>query len=191
MEVTYLWCVLDETMSGEPMAWNVINKINNKLKFLYRKNRFLSPELRRMLCSALVHPHFDYARPGTCPKKKIQIIQNKCVRICVWLDKMYHISEEDFKLINWLPTSKRVDQYINTIKFKFVNNTWPYYLKNLFEFSPHCWIDTRDKFAKLKLPFRKTNMGQIDIDIHIYIYIYMEAICYHIEWFLYDGSRSQ
>ena len=33
-DVTYLRCVLEETMSGEPMALNVINKINGKLKFL-------------------------------------------------------------------------------------------------------------------------------------------------------------
>ena len=44
-EVTYLGCVLDETMSGEPIALKVLNKINGKLKFLYRKNKFLSPEL--------------------------------------------------------------------------------------------------------------------------------------------------
>ena len=43
------------------MALSVINKINNKLKFLYRKNRFLTPTLRRLLCNALIQPHFDYA----------------------------------------------------------------------------------------------------------------------------------
>ena len=76
-------------------------------------------------------------------------------------DKIYHISEEDFRLINCLPTSKRVDQCINTIiTFKFVNNTCPHYLKEIFEFAPYCRIDTRNKFAKLKIPFRKTNMGQ-------------------------------
>ena len=75
------------------------------------------------------------------------------------LTKTGHISAKDFKLINWLPTSKKVDQCINTITSKFVNNTWPYYLKNFFEFAPHCRIDTRNKFAKLKIPFRKTNMG--------------------------------
>ena len=58
-EVTYLGCVLDETMSGEPMALKFINKINGKLKFLYRKNRFLSPELRRMFCNALIQQYFD------------------------------------------------------------------------------------------------------------------------------------
>ena len=48
-KVKYLGCVLDETMSEEAMALNVVNKINNKLKFLYRKNSFLTPILRRLL----------------------------------------------------------------------------------------------------------------------------------------------
>ena len=165
-EVTYLGCVLDETMSGEPMALKVINKINGKLKFLYTKNRFLSSELQRMLCNALIQPHFDYACPAWYPnltektKKKIQIMQNKCIRFCLRLDKMHHISDEDFRWISWLPTNKRVDQCINTITFKFVNDTCSYYLKEIFEFAPHCRIDTRNKFAKLKISFRKTNMGQ-------------------------------
>ena len=51
---------MDETMSGEPMALKVMNKINGKLKFSYRKNSFLTPGRRRMLCHALIHPHFDY-----------------------------------------------------------------------------------------------------------------------------------
>ena len=72
---------------------------------------------------------------------------------------MHHISEEDFRLINWLSTSKRVNQCINNITFKFVSNTYPYYLKEIFEFAPYCRIETRNEFAKLKIPFRKTNMG--------------------------------
>ena len=35
-KVTYLGCILDETMSGESMALKVINKINSRLKFLHR-----------------------------------------------------------------------------------------------------------------------------------------------------------
>ena len=45
-KVKYLGCMLDETVSGETMALSIINKINNKLKFLYRKSRFLIPTLR-------------------------------------------------------------------------------------------------------------------------------------------------
>ena len=55
---------------------------------------------------------------------------------------------------------KRVNQCLNPITFKFVNNTCSYYLKYIFEFAKHCRIDTRNKYAKLKIPFRKTNMGQ-------------------------------
>ena len=50
---TYLGCVLNETLSGEPMALKALNKINGKLKFLYSKNKFLTPTLRRMLCMLL------------------------------------------------------------------------------------------------------------------------------------------
>ena len=125
--VTYFGCMLDEMMSREPMALKVINEINDKLKFLYRKNRFPSPELQRMLCSVFIQPHFNYACPAWYPnlktKKKIQIMQSNCIRFYLRVDKMYHISEEDFRLINLLPTSKRVDQCINTTTFKFVNNT--------------------------------------------------------------------
>ena len=41
-KVKYLGCMPDEVMSGETTALSVINKINNKLKFLYQKNRFLT-----------------------------------------------------------------------------------------------------------------------------------------------------
>ena len=60
-QVTYLGCVLDETLRGEPMALKVFNEINGKLRFLYRKNKFLTPKLRRMLCNAIIQPHFGYA----------------------------------------------------------------------------------------------------------------------------------
>ena len=39
---------MNEAMSGEAMALNVRHKINNKLEFLYRKNVFLTPKLRRL-----------------------------------------------------------------------------------------------------------------------------------------------
>ena len=38
-KVKYLGCTLDETMFEETMALSVTNKINNKLKFIYRKKK--------------------------------------------------------------------------------------------------------------------------------------------------------
>ena len=53
--------LLNEIMSRETMAFNVVNKISNKLKFLYRKNSFLILALRQLLCHAFIQPHFNYA----------------------------------------------------------------------------------------------------------------------------------
>ena len=76
---------------GEPMALKALNKINVKLKFLDRKNRFLTPTLHRMLCSA--KPHVNYACSAWHSnlneklKKKTQIPQNKFIRFCLKPDK--------------------------------------------------------------------------------------------------------
>ena len=59
--VTYLGSVLDENLSGESMATKMLEEINGKLKFLYRKQNFLDSSLRRLLLNALIQPHFDYA----------------------------------------------------------------------------------------------------------------------------------
>ena len=59
-QVTYLGCILDETMSGEPMAHKTIKKTNSRLNCLFRKKHFLTASLRRLLCNALIQPYFDY-----------------------------------------------------------------------------------------------------------------------------------
>ena len=120
-------------------------------------------------CSA--KPHSDYACQTWYPnlnektKKKIQLRQNKCISLCLKLDKIYHISEEEFGLTTRLPTNKRVDQFMNTITYNFVNNTCPYYLNDIFEFAPHCKTGTRNNFSKIKKPFDKKNMGKKQIPI--------------------------
>ena len=120
-KVKYLGCMLHQTMSGETMALSLINKINNKLKFRYRKNRFLTPTLRRLLCNALIQPHFDYACSAWYPnltkksKNRIKTSQNKCIRFCLQLDKTTHISHKEFEALNWLPESERFNQCINSI----------------------------------------------------------------------------
>ena len=48
---------------------------------------------------------------------------------CIWqnqkLDKMHHISEEDYKTINWLPVDQRVQKSLNVTVFKYINNASP------------------------------------------------------------------
>ena len=166
-KVRYLGCMLDETMSGETMVLSVINKINNKLKFLYRKNRFITSTLRRLLCNALIQAHFDDTcsawYPNLTKKLKIRIktFQNKCIRFCLQLNKMTHISHKEFETLNWLPVSERFNRCINLIVFKNVNDQCPNFLKEVFQTAPKNNIQIRGSFPKLKCPFLKTNAGQM------------------------------
>ena len=73
---------------------------------------------------------------------------------------MHRISEEDFKTINWLPVDRRVQKSLNVTFFKYVNNACPYYVKEVFEYASQGRISSRNNYARLKVPFRKTTMGQ-------------------------------
>ena len=136
--MTYLGCILEETMSAESMAHKVISKVNATLKFLHRKNKYLTPNLRRLLCKALIQPHFDYACSAWYPnlskklKNRIQTSQNKCIRFCLQLDKMSHISQKEFEANNWLPFKERYSQCVNSIVFKYFDNQCPHYLNQVF-----------------------------------------------------------
>ena len=80
--------------SGESMALNGVDKINSRLKFLQRQNRFLTLPLRRLLCNALIQPLFGYACTAWFPnlskklRLRLQATQNKCIKFCLQLDKM-------------------------------------------------------------------------------------------------------
>ena len=60
LSVEYLGCLLDNNLCGESMVRKALKKINWKLKFLYRQAIFLNPACKRLLCTALIQPHFDY-----------------------------------------------------------------------------------------------------------------------------------
>ena len=63
------------------MVLKVINKINLRLKFLHRKNKFLTPALRRLLCNALIQPHLDYASSAWYPNLTQKMTQKKSRKI--------------------------------------------------------------------------------------------------------------
>ena len=54
-------------MSGESKASKVIGKVNPRLKFVHWTNKYLTPNLRRLLCNALIQLYFDYACPAWYP----------------------------------------------------------------------------------------------------------------------------
>ena len=165
-KVKYLGCILDESLNGESMCLHVLNKLNSKLKFLYRKNKFLTPSLRRLLCNALIQPHFDFACTSWFPnlnqslKKKLQTSQNKCIRFCLQLGNRSHIGIDELKKINWLNVTDRFDQCVSANIFKFFQKKSPSYMAEIFNPISKNGIGTRSGFLKLNQPSRKTKQGQ-------------------------------
>ena len=107
-KVTYLGCILDECLTRESMAMQVLPKVTSKLKFLYTKNRFLSKDLRRLLSNALIQPHFD----------KLQILQNKCISFCLQLDNQDQIGSEHFGKNIWLSINQRFEQCLSASAYR-------------------------------------------------------------------------
>jgi len=165
-KVTYLGCILDETLSGESMATHVINKVNSRLRFLYRQNRFLNIRLRRLLCNAMIQPFFDYACNAWYPnlnknlKTRLQAAQNKCIRFCLKLGDRSSIRSKEFERINWLPVHERISQTSVCSVFKFFAKTCPEYFDEIYFPAKTSGIPTRFSHQKLILPHRNTNVGQ-------------------------------
>jgi len=162
--VKYLGVTLDDRLTGKSKAESVLSKINNKLRFLYRKQKFLDKDIRRLLCNALIQPHYDLACSSWFPlltenlKKRLQISQNKCIRFCLNLGCRESISLDKFREINWLPVEERVNQSICTLIYKYLHNNVPEYIEDIFNLKIRKH-NTRNPNVLMR-PFCPTNMGQ-------------------------------
>ena len=79
------------------------------------------------------------------------------MRFCLRLDKLKHISHEEFERLNWLPVTHRFKQFVISIVFKYFNEQCPNYLNEVFGVAIESNFQLRNN---LKFPFRKTNNGQ-------------------------------
>ena len=101
--------MLHETMSRETIALSVINKMKISKHFSIEKANFNSYEE----ASSATYPNLTKKL-----KNRIQTSQNKCIRFCLQLDKMTHISHKEFETLNWLPMIEGSTLSINLIVFK-------------------------------------------------------------------------
>ena len=162
----YLGCLLDSTLSGEDMALKVLKKVNGRLRYLYRQSKYLNPRLRRMLCNALIQPHFDYACSAWYPnlnrglKVKLQIAQNKCIQFCLFMGNRDGIRYKHLKKINWLPVSERVNQIIAVSVYKFSKNLSPNYMTDIFKKTESKRRTRYSDESKINIPLRKHEYGK-------------------------------
>ena len=125
--------------------------------------------MRRLLCNALIQPHFDYACSAwyinlkKSFKTKLQVMQNKCIRFCLKLGKRTHIGAKEFNYLNWLPVEQRFHQCLCVNIFKYFNDVCPLYLKDIFQPMERTHINTGSSTLKLNQPLRKSIYGQRNV----------------------------
>ena len=49
------------------------------------------------------------------------------------LDKLKHVSHEEFERVNWLPVTYRFKKCVNSILFKYFNEQCPNYMNEVFD----------------------------------------------------------
>ena len=116
--VKYLGLTIDQHLDGEEMALSIIKKVNST--------------------SALVLCLFDYSISSwycginKTTSKKLQVAQNKVIRFILNQNIMYHISEDDFKQLNFLNIQNRAKQLRLNHVFNIFNEIGPEYLRSNF-----------------------------------------------------------
>ena len=120
------------------MATSMIQKVFARLKFLYRKMKFLNLTTKKLLVMSLIQCHFDCACSFWYPslskvlKNKLQVTQNKIIRFVLNMDSRAHLGSDVFKSLGWLLVSKRADQIILNHVFKVKSGQSPDYMVEHF-----------------------------------------------------------
>ena len=92
--------------------------------------------------------------------QKVQIAQNKCIRICLFLENRAHIGINEFRKINWLPTRERFEQCVSVRVYKFCKSISPSYMSDIFV-KNDIRHNTRKSTEMLNIPMKNTNIGLV------------------------------
>ena len=165
--VSYLGCHLDSSLGGETMALKTIQKVTGRTKFLARKFPFLDQSSLFLLANSLVSSCFDYAISSwyggltKVLKDKLQISQNRLIRLTLGLAPRAHVGKSLFLKLGWLPVHARFVQLQLNMVHNIYNNRAPEYLSSHFQRCGDTHShNTRASTADLRLPCFKTNMGK-------------------------------
>ena len=136
--VKYLGLTIDQTLSGEPTVYSILNKCTARLKFMFRHCNALDVNCRKLLYSALVQCHFDYAASAWYMgisqylKRRLQTAQNKAVRFILNLGPRTHVGQSERNMLGYLNTNDRVQQLMSSHMFNIFNDVAPSYLGEKF-----------------------------------------------------------
>ena len=104
---------------------NIVQKINARLKFLYRQCSFLEEKLRRSVCLALIECHLEYACSSWYSglnrnlKQKLHRCQNKTVWFIKNLGPRSHIRFSELDSLGILNVDLGLNNYVLVMHIRF------------------------------------------------------------------------
>ena len=157
--VKYLGLNIDNFLSGENIVRSIVEKVNARLKFLYRHRKHLDFKCRMTLVSALIQCYFDYscsswyAGLSKTLQQKLQVVQNKVVRFILNLGPMSRIDNPMLDKVNMLCVDDRVRQLRLNHVHNIVHNRAPNYLyHNFVSVNEHHNYNTRSRAYNMTQP---------------------------------------
>ena len=158
--VKYLGIYLDQSLTGKRVADKIICKSNAKFKILYRHTKNVNMKTKKLLTSALIQCHFDYACSSWFSgltkkyKSRLQCTQNKVIRFLLNAPARTHIGLKEFRLVNMLPVELRVKQLKLNLVYNVINDRAPKYMSNFFNVAcKQHGINTRSSVMSLHVPY--------------------------------------
>ena len=136
--VKYLGVILDQNLSGNSQAADVLKKASAWLAFLYRKSDLLDFRTRITLCQALMQPFFDYCCSSWFSavnfnlKGRLGALQRKMVRFVFNFDSRFSVTTHHLRKLGWLSVSDRVRYFKLILAFKIRTGQAPSYLSDSF-----------------------------------------------------------
>ena len=153
----YLGCILDETMSGEPMAYKTIKKIISRFNYLFKKSTFW-----HHVSGGFYATHW-FSRILIMRALRGILILGKYWKIKF---KVLGINVFNFFsiLMRWLIYRKMssIFQCVISINFKFVNDIGPNYLNEVFQWATESNRTLRNGYRKLNTHFAKQLLVKTD-----------------------------
>ena len=141
------------------MGKRVLQNVNRKLKFLYRKKDYFGANERKLVCASFLQSHFDYAcnywyRSLSCSiKNKLQCAQNKIIRYVLNYHPRKHVGFQEFRKLGWLNVSSRVDYLTLNLMYCIFNGSAPAYFSNFY------YVNHRYSTRRSQAAFVKSHVG--------------------------------
>lgn len=156
-----LGLTIDTNLKFHSHINSCVQKAFNGLKVLYVNRHFLTIDAKRILCNAFVLSHFNFADLvyGPCldsaDVKRVQRIQNSCLRLVYGIRKYDHISHK-LRDIKWLNMRNRRLLHFACFMHKLLITKTPSYLCDRLTFRTDVHnINIRNK-GLLTIPIHKS-----------------------------------